>query len=276
MRKKLYDPTNHRLLYFDGEANEQFWDEKWEATAEATFANPPRHGATIRTTRRYLPSGARVLEGGCGLGDVVNALHHAGYAVDGVDFAPKVVQAINAHWPHLKVIEGDVRRLPCADGTYDGYWSFGVIEHFFDGYDAIAQEMHRVLRPGGYLFLSFPAFNTFRQSRAAAGKYSQLSQDPQPMADFYQFALDPAGVRSKFERLGFELVEHRGMCALLGLAEDWPLASATQRLLDRVSLRVGAGASLLLDQVIGRYAGHSCLLILRKASSQPAAREANR
>lgn len=270
MRQKFYDPSNHRLLYFDAEANEQFWDEKWEASAKWTFANPPRHGATVRTTRRYLPSGARVLEGGCGLGDVVNALHNAGYAVEGVDYAPKVVEAINSHWPHLKVIKGDVRRLPCADGYYDGYWSFGVIEHFIDGYDEIAREMHRVLRPGGYLFLSFPAFNGFRQSRAAAGKYPRLPPDS-PMADFYQYALDPAEVRARFERLGFELVEHQGRCSLIGLAEDLALASALQRLVERISSRVSTGVSLMLDQMVGRYAGHSCLLILRKGGCLPTA-----
>ena len=239
MRRKLYDPLGNRLLYLDREANEQFWDEKWETSAKATFASPPRHGLTTRITRRYLPPGSRVLEGGCGLGDVVNALHKAGYAVTGIDFAPKVVQAINAHWPHLNVTEGDVRHLPCEDGLYDGYWSIGVIEHFPDGYDAIAREMQRALRPGGYLFLSFPSFNPFRQSRAAAGKYPQLSVIPGAISDFYQYALNPSDVRANFERFGFELVEHRGTSSLLGLAEDLHLAAATQRFLDLFPSRVG-------------------------------------
>lgn len=272
MRKRYFDRSNHRLVYLEGRANEQFWDEKWEATAKATFANPPRHGATVRTTRQYLPPGSRVLEGGCGLGDVVHALHEAGYAVEGVDYAPKVVQAINASWPHLTVIEGDVRQLPCVDGFYDGYWSFGVIEHFTEGYEAIACEMHRVLRPGGYLFLSFPSFNTFRKSRALAGKYPVLPQDPALMKDFYQFALDPLQVQANFERIGFELVEHRGVCSLIGLAEDWPIAAAAQNFFDHTVPRAGTAVSLLMDRAVGRYAGHSCLLILRRggaAGSRP-------
>ena len=267
MRTKFYDPTNHRLLYLDGEANEGFWDDKWREAAEVTFANPPRHGATIRTTRRYLPPGSRVLEGGCGLGDVVHALHKAGYAAEGVDFAPKVVQAINARWPHLNVIEGDVRRLPRPDDYYDGYWSFGVIEHFVDGYDAIAREMQRVLRPGGYLFLSFPAFNPFRQARAAAGKYQRAPGD---ISDFYQYALDPAGVSANFESFGFDLIEHRGVSSLLGLAEDSRTAAFVQNALDKLPSRVAVAVSMLMDQVVGQYAGHSCLLILRKRDRSPA------
>jgi SAM-dependent methyltransferase len=275
MRKKLYDPLSHRLLYFDGEANEQFWDEKWEASAQATFASPPRHRPTVRITRRYLPAGSRVLEGGCGLGDVVNALQNAGYAVEGIDYAPKVVQAINAHWPHLKVTEGDVRHLPCEDGAYDGYWSFGVIEHFPDGYDAIAREMQRVVRPGGYLFLSFPCFNRFRQARAAAGKYARLPEGPEAMSDFYQFALDPSSVQADFERFGFELVERRGISSLLSLSEDYRPVAIALRLLERCPSPVLTGVSLMMDMLIGRYAGHSCLLILRKSAAS-ATSSANR
>lgn len=264
MRRKLYDSLNHRLLYLDREANERFWDEKWEASAKSTFAAPPRHGLTVRTTRRYLPNGVRVLEGGCGLGDVVHALNKAGYAADGIDYAPKVVQAINAHWPNLHVTVGDVRHLPVEDGYYDGYWSIGVIEHFPDGFDAIAHEMRRVLRAGGYLFLSFPSFNHFRQSQAAAGKYPRSTQAAGELPDFFQFALNPANVQAHFESMGFELIEHRGSSSLLGLAEDWTIVAVAQRFLDRFSPRLSTALSMLMDVLIGDYAGHSCLLILRK------------
>lgn len=264
MRRKLYDSRNNRLLYLDREANERFWDEKWEASAKSTFSSPPRHGLTVRTTRRYLPVGARILEGGCGLGDVVHALNRAGYAADGIDYAPKVVQAINAAWPHLNVREGDVRHLPADDGHYDGYWSIGVIEHFPNGYEAIAQEMLRVLRPGGYLFLSFPSFNRFRQSRAESGKYLESTVTAEDLPDFFQYALNPAVVQADFESLGFELIEHRGLSSFLGLAEDWPMVATVQRFLDNYAPRLCTATSMLMDVSIGRYAGHSCLLILRK------------
>lgn len=228
MRKKLYDPINDCLLYIDREADEEFWDEKWEKSAKATFANPPRHGASVRTTGRYLPVGSRVLEGGCGFGDIVQALDKAGYAADGIDFAPKVVEAINTNWPHLNVTIGDVRNISSTDGFYDGYWSVGVIEHFPDGYESIASEMQRVLRPSGYLFLSFPSFNKFRHARAAVGRYAGFAEAPIEMPDFYQYALDPSKVQADFESLGFELVECRGIDALQTFTEDSHLGAYFQ------------------------------------------------
>jgi 2-polyprenyl-3-methyl-5-hydroxy-6-metoxy-1,4-benzoquinol methylase len=264
MRTKIYDPQSHCLLYFEKKADEEFWDKQWQRLAANTFANPPRNRTTVRTTRRYLPAGARLLEGGCGLGQVVYALDKAGFSTYGIDFAPKVVKAINEHWPHLDITCGDVRKLPSDDSSYDGYWSFGVIEHFPEGYDDIAKEMRRVIRSGGYLFLSFPSFNSFRKARAAAGRYPLLAEGGHDKSHFYQYALDPQAVQAKFEDLGFELMDHRGESSLKGLAEDSRLASAAQQFLQKLPSRFETAISMAMDLLIGRYAGHSCLLILRK------------
>ena len=163
--------------------------------------------------------------------------------------------------------QGDVRHLPCENGYFDGYWAFRVIEHLHDGYDAIVREIQRARRPGGYLFLSFPSFNPFRLSRAAAGKYSQFPAIPGAMPDFYKFPLNPSDVQANLEYLGFEQVGHRGTSSLMSLAEDWRLAADTQHFLDLFPSRIGTGGSMAMDILIGRYAGHSCLLILRKSDS---------
>lgn len=204
------------------------------------------------------------MEGGCGLSQMVYSLVRAGYDVEGVDYAPNVVEAVNQHWPHLKVSQGDVRNIASADGFFDGYWSFGVIEHFPDGYEDIAREMGRILRPGGYLFISFPCFNGYRKRKARSGLYPILPIFDYKMADFYQFALDPVNVRAHFEALGFELVEQRGTNSLLGLAEDSKVASLVQSSLRRLHERLETVANSVLDLVIGDYAGHSALLIFRK------------
>lgn len=266
MRTKAYDPASNRLLYFDREASSDFWDDKWQKSAAATFANPPRHGQTVSVTRKYLPEGSRILEGGCGIGDVVHALVKAGYQAYGVDYAPRIIEAINQNWPHLDVRQGDVRSLPWEDGFFDGYWSFGVIEHFLDGYDPIAHEMHRVLKRGGYLFLTFPAFNPYRKRRAAAGKYSRLAEFEHAMPLFYQFALDPQSVMNNFERIGFSLVEQRGTNALVGLADELQPAAAIQQLLERLHPRAAPAVSMVMDRLAGRFIGHSSLLVLRKNS----------
>jgi SAM-dependent methyltransferase len=264
MRHKLYDSKSRCVLYLDTKADEQFWDEQWQLLAASMFKNPPRNREVVKITRRYLPLGARLLEGGCGLGQIVYALDKAGYSTHGLDFAPKVIESIAAHWPHLEVGCGDVRKLPSNDSSYDGYWSIGVIEHFIEGYNDIAQEMKRVLRSGGYLFLSFPSFNAFRKHRAMRGRYPVLDMGRENIADFYQYALDPDEVQARFEHLGFELIAKHGTNSMQGLAEDLHLFSFFQDLLQKLPAKIGTLVSMAMDLVIGRYAGHSCLLILRK------------
>jgi len=264
MRTKIYDPEKHRLMYFEEEASEEFWTEKWKKLASHTFLNPPRQRRIIRTTRRYLPVGSRILEGGCGLGQVVYALDKVGFKTHGIDFSSQVVEAVNKNWPHLAVTCGDVRNLQVQDGAYDGYWSFGVIEHFIDGYDDIAQEMKRVLREGGYLFLTFPSFNQFRQTRAAAGSYLSLDDHDSDFSKFYQFALNAQDLIKYFKSLGFELLKHGGNSSLHGLAEDSQFFSFIESFLEKFPARVGTAISAAMDIIIGRYAGHSCLLVLRK------------
>ena len=264
MREKLYDPARQCLVYIERAATEEFWDERWEALAQQTFSNPPHFRAFVKMTKKYLPLRARVLEGGCGLGVVVNALDAAGFNAWGVDFAPKVVEQIKQHWPHLKVSGGDVRDLKFEDEYFDGYWSLGVIEHFPAGYDAIAKEMHRVLKQGGHLFLTFPSFNGLRKALAAAGKYRKITEKPEKYPDFYQFALDPLLVAKKFASLGFSLMEIKGMASFGGLAEESILFTKLEKILHKIHPKFGFATSRMMDVSIGRYLGHSALLILRK------------
>ena len=44
-----------------------------------------------------------------------------------------------------------------------------TIEHFIDGYDAILSEMYRVIKEGGYLFLTVPSMSIIRKVKAALG-----------------------------------------------------------------------------------------------------------
>ena len=67
------------------------------------------------------------------------------------DSAEDVVKKINALVPELDIRQGDVFNLQEEDQSLDGYWSLGVIEHYFDGYDGISNEMKRVLKKDGVL-----------------------------------------------------------------------------------------------------------------------------
>ena len=264
MRKKLYDKDNKRLVFIDRAASTEFWDEQWEATAAETFFPPPKFRMYVNITKKYLPLNSKILEGGCGLGAVANALQNAKFVVHGLDFAPKVIKTIKKNWPHLSVSQGDVRSLKFKSDEFDGYWSLGVIEHFPDGYTDIISEMKRVIKPGGYLFLTFPAFNTFRRIKAQLNKYESLKVHPCDDPNFYQFALEPAKVINDLNKYGFTLEERRGCASLDGIAEETFMGFKSRQYINMISPRLGTILSLVLDKLLGKYIGHTILLVLRK------------
>ena len=265
MHTRYFDKSMNRLVYVGEQATEKFWDAQWSLLMEATFKSPPNNRFITSVTRRYLLPGAKVLEGGCGMGDKVNSLDKAGFDAYGVDFAPEVVKKIKEGWPHLKVECSDVRNLPFDNDFFDGYWSFGVIEHFFDGYDDILSEIKRVIRKNGHLFLTFPMLNMLRERKANRNRYPLFDEDSIGTSHFYQFALDPDSVIDRLERRGFVLKHRGGMSSLKCLGDEYKGFRRIGGFLNRLPYGLGTKINIIVDLAIGKYIGHVCLLIFENA-----------
>jgi SAM-dependent methyltransferase len=162
-----YWPEGKKLVFIKKEATSDFWDQQYQTELEPqgklklTRARGSRYWHSI--LQKYLPDkNALILEGGCGDGHLVDAMQYWGYKAVGVDFAERTIATTRKIAPELDLNIGDVRKLDYEDCSFDGYWSLGVIEHFWEGYSSILKEMYRVLKPGGFLaffslhFLVFP------------------------------------------------------------------------------------------------------------------------
>lgn len=263
---RYYDPVGDRLLYVTQSATPEYWDAHWKQTMGDTFQNPPAHRYTVWLTKKYLPAGSVVLEGGCGIGDKVYALDKAGFVTSGIDFAPDVVALAKQHWPHLDIQEGDVRQLGIETASIDGYWSLGVIEHFIDGYEEIAVEVARVLRPGGHLFLTFPMMNRVRALRANQGQIPAVGSEYECdiRSNFYQYALNPIQVIKDFHRLGFTLRYQGGLSTLDCLTEETLWFKKIASVLRCLPLGLYVKLSLLVDFLVGKHWGHVAIMVLQK------------
>jgi SAM-dependent methyltransferase len=93
----------------------------------------------------FLPKNGKVLEAGCGLGRYVKYLADEGYDIVGIELSGDAVRVVKRKTPELRLIQGDVLRLPFRTASIDGIISLGVIEHFIEGCDGPLREMHRVL-----------------------------------------------------------------------------------------------------------------------------------
>ena len=207
--KKYFDKKNNRLVVISQLASSQYWDNLWSLkNLSEAIRKEGENKLVIYHTKKFIAPGKykKILEGGCGKGQLVYSLNNLGYDVYGVDFAKKTINKIKEIFPELKVSYGDITHLNFPDNFFDGYWSRGVIEHFYNGYDMATKEMTRIIKPGGYLFLTFPVFSPLRKMMALLRQYPDFNEKNINKENFYQFILDSNAVRKDIEKLGFEII----------------------------------------------------------------------
>lgn len=106
-----------------------------------------------------LRSGMRILEVGCGTGNLIVTARqaHPGIAATGCDPDPLALRRAERKARGLTDVtfdRGYVQRLPYADGMFDRVLSSMMWHHLDDATkDSAAEQIYRVLRPGGELHL---------------------------------------------------------------------------------------------------------------------------
>lgn len=98
----------------------------------------------------------KVCDLGCGPGQVARYLHERGVPVVGVDLSEGMLAEARRLNPGIEFVQGDMRALAVPDGVWAGIAAFYSLIHIpRDQMVATLGELRRVLRPGGWLLLSF-------------------------------------------------------------------------------------------------------------------------
>lgn len=268
---RFFDPQKKQLIYMQSTADAEYWDSHWNLGGDLR-KDVLRHKDTFvsSVTQKYLqPSEGELLEGGCGPGYTVASLVNHGYRVIGVDFAKGSVDLLRQYVPELDIRFDDVRNLSFGNDSFSGYWSVGVIEHFWEGYEEILSEMYRVIRPGGYLFLTFPCMSLLRNIKSYIGLYPKWESGISKK-NFYQFALNSNHVINDVEAVGFTLVRKTCFEGQKGLSDEIPFFREPMNRLygykgRNILLRI---VRRVFNEFISVFAGHSILLVFQKKISK--------
>ena len=263
----FFDSVYKRLVFIREKALADFWDRHWaKSEVEDAFRYSAVNLFITKNTSKHLRPGATILEGGCGLGQNLFSLHKMGYKAYGIDYASDTVVRVKKYHPELSLICGDVMALPFPDNYFDGYWSLGVIEHFYDGFEPILKEMKRVIKPGGYLFLTFPCMSWYRRKKASEGKYKDWMPTALNIRKFYQFALDAGAVAEEFEANGFVVIKKSSLAGFKGFKDEMTnigLKRLLQKLYDSRPLPVRA-LVYIFDIMLAPLFGHSAFMVLER------------
>ena len=139
------------------------WDaraERWDARAEvnALAADRDTELNRIWDALRLTP-GARLLDAGCGSGQLAIALAERGARVTGIDLSPEMIRRARDRASERGVeIEwrtGDVAQLAEPLAVFDAIQA-RVLFQFLPDVPGALRELRRVLRPGGRLLASVP------------------------------------------------------------------------------------------------------------------------
>src|SRR5947209_16514704 len=107
--------------------------------------------------RLALRPGARVLDAGCGSGRTLEELGRFG-EVFGIELDPGAA-AMARDRGCAEVVVGRLEELPWEDGYFDLITCLDVIEHTPDDRVTL-RELRRVCRPGGFLVVTVPAYQS--------------------------------------------------------------------------------------------------------------------
>jgi 2-polyprenyl-3-methyl-5-hydroxy-6-metoxy-1,4-benzoquinol methylase len=99
--------------------------------------------------------GARVLDVGCGVGQVVARLQAEGFEAHGVDVSEPNIARARQGTERCRTYDG--KTLPFADNYFASAGALNVLEHVEEP-EAFIKELVRVVRPGGRVVLSSPNF----------------------------------------------------------------------------------------------------------------------
>ena len=107
-----------------------------------------------------LPENASVLDAGCGAGIPISRMLSERFQVTGVDFSEAQVELARKNVPQARFLCEDMTKLGFPDNTFDGITSYYAIIHIpREEHQALLENFHRMLKPGGSALLCLGAEN---------------------------------------------------------------------------------------------------------------------
>lgn len=145
--------------------------------------------------------GERILDLGCGDGQLTERIVATGAMVTGVDASAAMVEAARGRGIRTDLAQAE--KLPYDDSAFDAVFSNAAL-HWVRGQDAMMSEVHRVLRSGGRFVAEMGGHGNIAAIRVAfmAVLRRHGHADAEDGVNYYP---TPAAYRGRLERHGFSV-----------------------------------------------------------------------
>jgi ubiquinone/menaquinone biosynthesis C-methylase UbiE len=189
----------------------------YEQMAKSRFANSFAYGRAkidrlLDGCFKDLRPGARVLDVGCGTGEYVRRATDLGFSASGVEPAEAMRAVAIEKNSNSLILDGVATALPFPNSSFDLVICIEVLRYLHGADNRLAlREMHRVLKPGGAMFLTSVNkyaldgfYPYYRLRRSLSGKRADAAL---PHCEF----TTPTVIDEEVRRAGFSAALHRGV-----------------------------------------------------------------
>lgn len=148
---------NFELLEWTPEMVKTFWD--YESQFPENFFAYRFGREIIEQLLPFLPSQGRVLDYGCGPGNLIERLLDTSLEVAGLDFSPATIETVTRRFAGQPNFIGafELSELDERAGLFDAAVVIEVVEHLYDEQlDELLANVKKLLRPGGTVVFTTP------------------------------------------------------------------------------------------------------------------------
>jgi len=145
---------------------------------------------------------ARLLDAGCGSGELLRLAADRGAVVAGCDPSPAMLAIAARTAPEADLRMAGIEALPWADGAFDAVTAVNALQFADDGTAAL-REVRRVLAPGGVVGIANWAERARNDIDALEAAVADADDEPVPTDPPTRLA---GGLEALLERAGLEIV----------------------------------------------------------------------
>ena len=190
------------------------WD--WCEENNEIWLNPSEESYYL--SEKWKKEGYRnLLDFGCGLGRHSVYFSQQGFNVSAFDLSPEAAEHLKK-WAEREDLNIDVQisdmlHLPYPDNCFDCLYAYNVISHTdTSGFHKIMNEIKRVIKPEGEIFITLCSKDTYRFLEGSSPKIDEntiVMTDDGPEKNIPHFYTDLDTVVSVFGSLGIGLLRVR-------------------------------------------------------------------
>ncbi|MBW4085041.1 class I SAM-dependent methyltransferase [Paenibacillus sp. S150] len=200
---------------------------QWEIVKDTIWLEPSEESRFY--CEKWKREGRKsLLDIGAGLGrhSILFAVHH--FAVSAVDLSEYAINYLN-HWSEKEGLSistkvCDMKKLPFPDQTFDCIWAYHSISHTDSlGFAEILEDVERVLKPGGEIYLSLASKDSGNYSKGLLPQLDRntiIKTEEGPEKGIPHFYVDLGDILTLFKHFKIERVRHVDDCYSQGEITD--------------------------------------------------------